>query len=41
MEVVEKEDLAMANHLSGKLHKMLKLIFGTVSDLMEAKNFLR
>ncbi len=37
VELVEKEDLQMANHLSGKRHKFLKLSFNTVADLMDAK----
>ena len=34
---IKKEDLEMANHLSGRLHTMLKLSFSTVSELMDAK----
>lgn len=37
-EVVEKEDLDMPNHLSGKKHKFLKVSFNTVKDLMDAKS---
>lgn len=39
-EVVEKEDLDMPNHLSGKRHKFLKVSFNTVKDLMDAKSKL-
>ena len=39
-EVVEKEDLDMPNHLSGKRHKFLKVSFATVKDLMDAKSKL-
>jgi DNA polymerase epsilon subunit 1 len=38
---VELADLDMPNHLSGKLHKFLKLSFGTVAELMDAKTMLR
>lgn len=41
IELVEREDLDMANHLSGKRHSFLKLSFSTVSDLMDAKAVLR
>ena len=40
VEVVEKEDLDMQNHLSGTKRKLLKLIFLRVSDLQEAKSSL-
>ena len=40
-EIIEMEDLDMANHLSGKKHKFLKVSFNTVSDLMEAKAKIR
>ena len=39
-EVVEKEDLDMQNHLSGKRHKFLKVSFRTVNDLSEVKSKL-
>lgn len=38
---VEREDLDLPNHLSGKKHPFLKLSFGTVSELMDAKAQLR
>lgn len=41
VEIVHKEDLDMANHLSGKKHQFLKLSFGEVSDLVAAKSLLR
>lgn len=41
VETVEKEDLDMANHLSGRLHRMIKLSFGTVNEMMEVKSQLR
>lgn len=41
IDVVEREDLDMPNHLNGNKHKLLKLIFGTVNDMMDAKNTLR
>ena len=37
---MEKEDLEMNNHLSGKKHKFLKISFNTLQDLIEAKNKL-
>ena len=40
-EVLEKEDLDMPNHLSGKKHKFLKVSFNTVSDLMDVRNKLQ
>lgn len=40
-EPVDKEDLDMINHLAGKQHKMIKLSFGTVAELMDAKTALR
>ncbi len=39
-ETVEMEDLDMPNHLSGKKHRLLKVSFDTVSDLVETKNKL-
>ncbi len=41
IEFVDMEDLDMPNHLSGKKHKFLKIIFHTVNDLIDAKNVLR
>jgi DNA polymerase epsilon subunit 1 len=41
VEIIDKEDLDMANHLSGKTHRFLKLSFSKVSDLMAAKSVLR
>eukprot|EP00752_Nemacystus_decipiens_P002463 g2319.t1 len=38
--VVDKEDLDMPNHLSGKLRRYLKLSFHSVADLMEVKKAL-
>lgn len=38
---VEREDLDLPNHLSGKKHPFIKLSFGTVSELMDAKSQLR
>ena len=40
-EIVEREDLEMTNHLSGKRHTFLKISFGTVAEMMEAKAALR
>lgn len=40
VEQVEKEDLDMANHLSGLKHKFLKISFHTVNDLVETKSEL-
>jgi DNA polymerase epsilon subunit 1 len=34
---VEREDLDLPNHLSGKKHPFLKLSFGTVTELNDAK----
>jgi hypothetical protein len=31
----------MPGHLSGKKHKLLKLCFGTVAELIEVKGVLR
>ncbi|KAM3572228.1 hypothetical protein VYU27_005762 [Nannochloropsis oceanica] len=36
----DKEDLDMPNHLSGKLHRFLRLSFSNVSDLMEVRSVL-
>ena len=36
----DKEDLDMPNHLTGKLHRFLRLSFFSVSDLMEVKSVL-
>ena len=41
VEVVEREDLDLPNHLSGLKHSFLKIIFGTVSELMDAKAVLK
>ena len=41
VQPVEREDLDLPNHLSGKKHPFLKLSFGTVSELMDAKSQLR
>lgn len=41
VEIMDKEDLDMANHLSGKMHRFLKLSFSEVSDLVAAKSLLR
>ena len=38
---VEREDLDLPNHLSGKRHPFLKVSFGTVTELMDAKSALR
>lgn len=41
VETVEKEDLDLANHLSGKKKTVLKLSFNTVNELMEVRNALK
>ena len=41
IEQIDLEDLELANHLSGKKHKFLKISFGTVQDLTDARNDLR
>jgi len=41
IELVNKEDLDLPNHLSGKQHLLLKLTFRTVSDLIECKTELK
>jgi DNA polymerase epsilon subunit 1 len=41
VEQADLEDLDLANHLSGKKHRFLKISFGTVSELMDAKSALR
>jgi DNA polymerase epsilon subunit 1 len=38
---VELEDLDLANHLSGKKHKFLKITFNTSGDLNDAKKALK
>jgi DNA polymerase epsilon subunit 1 len=38
---VELEDLDLPNHLSGKKHPFLKVSFGTVNEMMDAKSQLR
>ncbi len=40
VEVVEKEDLEMPNHLTGKRHKFHKISFNTMAELMDAKQQL-
>ena len=40
VEQADKEDLDMPNHLSGKKHRFLKMSFGTVQELMDAKSQL-
>jgi DNA polymerase epsilon subunit 1 len=37
----DKEDLDMANHLSGKKHRVLKISFPTLNELVDAKKVLR
>ena len=37
---LDREDLDMQNHLSGKKHRFLKLSFANVSELMDAKSIL-
>ena len=41
VDVVEREDLDMPNHLNGNKHRLLKLVFGTVNDMNDARNTLR
>ncbi len=41
VEQLEKEDLDMPGHLSGKKHRFLKLSFNTVQELIDAKSELR
>ena len=41
VDIIDLEDLDLPNHLSGKRHKFLKLSFGTVAEMMDAKNILR
>lgn len=41
VEQMDLEDLDLANHLSGKKHKFLKISFGTVNELMDARNELK
>jgi DNA polymerase epsilon subunit 1 len=38
---VEREDLDLPNHLSGKKHPFLKMSFGTTNEVMDAKSQLR
>lgn len=40
-EIVNKEDLDLANHLAGRQHRLIKLSFNTVSELVAAKAMLR
>lgn len=41
IHVIDKEDLDLPNHLSGKTHAFLKLSFKKVSDLVDSKSILR
>lgn len=41
IEIVEKVDLDMINHLSGKLAKYIKLSFRTVADLIQVRNIIK
>jgi DNA polymerase epsilon subunit 1 len=41
VEIIEKEDLDMPNHLCNKYRKFVKLSFNTVSDLVEVRGELR
>ena len=41
VDIIEKEDLSMPGHLSGKKHRFLKLSFNTVQELIDAKSELR
>lgn len=41
IEQVEREDLDLPNHLSGKKHSFIKISFSSVNELMEAKSTLR
>ena len=41
VQAVEREDLDLPNHLSGKKHPFLKMSFGTTNELNDAKNQLR
>ena len=41
VEEIEKEDLDLPNHLSGKKHKFIKISFNTVSDLVDCRQQLR
>lgn len=41
IEYVEKEDLDLINHLSGKKQRFLKLSFKNVGDLVNVRNQLR
>ena len=41
VEQVELEDLDLANHLSGKKHKFLKISFHTSGELNDAKKALK
>lgn len=40
-EVQEKEDLELANHLSGKKRSVIKLSFATVADLVSERSELQ
>lgn len=41
VSILEKEDLEMHNHLSGKKRTVLKLSFFTVNDLVTIRNDLQ
>ena len=41
VEQAEREDLDLPNHLSGKKHTFIKISFGSVAELNEAKQTLR
>ncbi len=41
VSVDEKDDLDMPNHLAGLKHKLIKMAFHTVQDLVEVRNKLR
>lgn len=41
VDVADKEDLELANHLAGHQRKYLKLTFNNVNDLMEVKKGLQ
>ena len=40
LDYVDKEDLDLVNHLSGKTQKFLKLSFKNIQDLMTVRNEL-
>ncbi|KAJ3105734.1 DNA polymerase epsilon catalytic subunit, partial [Phlyctochytrium bullatum] len=39
VELVEKEDLSLPNHLAGAKRRLLKLVFANVKDLMHVRKF--